>query len=321
MAKSRKLEILQAQIDVIRAQSSLDEAIASLGDILQSKYVIAVAQAAKLIGERECRDLMPALVDAFERLMVHPAQADPNCHGKHAIIDALYRMNYSNESPFLQGIRHVQLEPVWGGKVDTAAHLRGSCAMGLVRMNYPSVLTELADLLADPESPARIAAARAIAYHGSAQGIPLLRLRALVGDEPQVIAEYMSALLTLDETHSGQLANQFLHDPNPHTQELVALTLGESHHPEALRMLTYWWSHTADPDLRRTGLLAIATLKTDDAIQFLLSIVAEHRQLDASHAVEALGLYRHIPDIWQQVQAIVKHRQQTEDWSINRLKS
>lgn len=302
----------------MRELPHLDEgAIARLHTILQSKYSMAVAQAAKLIGERECHELMPTLVDTFDRLMVNPSRTDPNCHGKRAIADALYRMNYSSASVFLQGIRHIQLEPVWGGTVDTAAHLRGSCAMGLVRMNYPDVLIELADLLADPESPARIAAARAIAYYGSSQGVPLLRLRAQIGDEPQVISEYVAALLTLDETRSAQFAAQFLRDANPHTQELVAITLGESRHPDALKLLKYWWSHIPDPELRHTGLLAIATLRSDDAIQFLLSIIAERHELDVRQAIAALSLYRHIPDIWHQVQAIVEHRQHTEPWQIN----
>ena len=48
--------------------------------------------------------------------------------------------------------------------MDTAAELRGVCALGLVRMGYRDVLVELADLLMDPEAQARMMAARSLAH-------------------------------------------------------------------------------------------------------------------------------------------------------------
>ncbi|WP_225852694.1 hypothetical protein, partial [Haemophilus parainfluenzae] len=90
------------------------------------------------------------------------------------------------------------------------AKLRGTCALGLVRMNYPMVMVELADLLADPEPEARIAAARAVAYSEQEWGIALLRLRMKVGDTPTVLGECLAALLQLAPADSLALARSFL---------------------------------------------------------------------------------------------------------------
>ncbi len=311
MAKSRKLEALLAQLDEVRSalppQGDANPNAAATQDrlrqVLQSKVGVAIAQAARLISQHEFTDLIPDLVAAFEQAKVNPAKTDPNCLGKTAIADALYRLDYSNEALFLQGIHHVQMEPVWGGQEDTAATLRGTCALGLVRMNYPDVMTELADLLADPEAPARIAAARAIAYSGSPHGVPLLRLRARIGDDPPVVAECLAALLKLAPLPSVPFVAEFLHHLHPQTQELTALALGESRLPEALPPLQHWWAQTPDPELQKTALLAIATLRLDDALQFLLTLLTDSNRATAQAAFDALSIYQQDTALWQEVRS------------------
>ena len=32
----------------------------------------------------------------------------------------------------MRGLRHIQMEPVWGGQADSAATLRGTCALALI---------------------------------------------------------------------------------------------------------------------------------------------------------------------------------------------
>src|SRR5207253_10764017 len=101
---------------------------------------------------------------------------------------------------FRRGMRIVQREPVWGDPpwVDTAAELRGVCALGLAQTGDPDAVVEIAALLADPERAARANAARAIGAAGRADGIPPLRYQALTGDEdPQVTTECFGALLAL----------------------------------------------------------------------------------------------------------------------------
>ncbi|MGG6294724.1 HEAT repeat domain-containing protein [Leptolyngbya sp. AN02str] len=312
MAKSRKLDELTAALAEVRHDPFSNAATNTVRRVLQSPYGTAIAQATRFIAQYELTDFIPELVSTFERCMLNGAKTDPNCLAKEGVVDALYRLNYGlhigDESVFLQGIHHVQMEPVWGGQMDTAAKLRGICAMGLVRMNYPDVLTELADLLADAESPARIAAARAIAYSGHPSGVALLRLRSRIGDEPTVISECLTALLTLDPQGSLSFVASFLQHPEPQTQELTALVLGESRLPQALGLLQHWWSHTTEPELRQTALLAIATLRYPDAIQFLLGLLSDSPPTQANEALAALKIYEHDPVLWQEVSNRVSPR-------------
>lgn len=317
MAKSRKLEAIVAQLAEIRHQPVSQQSTDELQQILRSKFAVAIAQAAKLVEERQLRLLIPDLLDAFDRCLSHPVETDPNCHAKAGIADALYHLEYPEAGVFLKGIRHVQMEPVWGGKVDTAAKLRGICAMGLVRMNYPEVLIELGDLLSDPEPEARIAAARAIAYSGYPNGVPLLRLRARVGDEPAVLSDCLAALLTLDADRSLPFVASFLNAPLSQTQELVALVLGESRLPAAFPLLRQWWEKTREPELRRTGLLAIATLRQDQPLDFLLDLLATGTSQNARDAITALDIYRSDQTLWQRVAAAVEQR--GGDSSLNAL--
>lgn len=314
MAKSRKLEELMATLNQIRSDPTSTEAMAVLRQVLASKYSVAIAQAAHIIREHEIVALIPELVAAFPRFLIKPQDSDPGCRAKQAIAETLYRFNYSDETLFLTGIRHVQMEPVWGGQVDTAPSLRGTCALGLVRMNYSQVLVELGDLLADRELEARIGAARAIAYCGSDQGIPLLRLRIKVGDKPPVISECLSALLQLDPASSLPLAKELLYARQDDSREDVelaeaaALTLGESRLPEVFELLRDWWQQVRDRGLRQSGLLAIATLRQTPAFDFLLSIIAEGASEDAKSAIKAISIYQQEVSIWERVRQTVDQR-------------
>ncbi len=315
MAKSRKLEETLALLTAVRRDPTLEKAIVTLQQVLNSKFAIAVSQSAKIIGEAELYELMPALVAAFDRFMVNPAETDQSCQAKFRIAEALYRLNYSNEDLFLQGVRHVQMEGVWGGKQDTAANLRGICALGLVRMNYPHVWSELADLLADPEMEARVAAARAIAYTEADQGVPLLRLRVQIGDQPPVISECLLGLLTLAPERSLPLVTRLLyaHKSSPLLEdteiaEVAALALGETRLPQAFPILQTWWHQAKNAELRKTGLLAIAMLRQDEPLDFLLSLITDGRIPDAKEAIAALSIYRQDQDLWQRVSEAIGQR-------------
>ncbi|HEY9878315.1 MAG TPA: hypothetical protein V6D29_07655 [Leptolyngbyaceae cyanobacterium] len=312
----RKLEELTNALSQIRTDPTSEVGIATLRQVIGSKYGVAVAQAAHLVSEFEIHSLVPDLVTAFGRFMVKPKDSDPGCRAKQAIADTLYRLEYSNETLFLQGIRYVQWEPVWGGQVDTAPALRGACALGLVRMHYPSVMVELADLLADPEPEARIAAARAIAYSENDFGVALLRLRVKIGDTPPVLGECLAALLKLAPIDSLVLVQTFLDvgrktsDPADAVEkaEVAALVLGESRLPEAFPLLESWWQRTTHPDLRQVGLLAIATLRQEPALEFLLNLIVDGSLRDAKDALKALTIYQQDERLWQQIRLSAEQR-------------
>ncbi|MBD0335389.1 MAG: hypothetical protein ICV62_07870 [Cyanobacteria bacterium Co-bin13] len=315
MAKSRKLEELTDALNQIRTNPTSELGLTTLRQVSNSRYGVAVAQAAQLVAQFEIYLLMPELVTAFDRFLIKPQDSDPGCRAKQAIAEALYRLEHSDETLFLKGIRHVQWEPVWGGQVDTAPKLRGTCALGLVRMHYPAVMVELADLLADPEPEARIGAARAIAYSENEMGVALLRLRVKVGDTPPVLGECLIALLELAPMESLPLLQELLQAgrksaPNDlgETAEVAALALGESRLPEAFPILRDWWQQTVNVDLRKTGLLAIATLRQDNALEFLLNLIAEGSLRDAKDALKALSIYQQDEHLWQKISQTVEQR-------------
>ncbi len=300
--ESKKLEELLASLAEVRDDPTSEAGITVLQQILNSKFSIAIAQAAKVIGEAEMRSLIQELAAAFSKFMVNGTETDPSCKAKQRIAEVLYRMDYAEESLFLQGIHYVQKEAAWGGSTDTAAALRGTCALGLVRMNYVDVMSELADLLADAESEARIGAVRAIAYTANPQAIPLLRFKARIGDtDPQVISECFTGLMSLAPQPSLPLIASFLND-SPEISEMAALALGESRQPEAFGILRQWWQRTAMTELRLTGLLAIAMLRQDDALEFLLTLVATGNKRDREGAIGALKMYQTDAILWQRVQ-------------------
>jgi HEAT repeat protein len=311
MPKAPKLEATLALLSQIEPDCPSEEAFEILKQVMRSKHAIAVARAAKLVNRMNAQVLIPDLVAAFERFMVNAATTDQSCIAKKTIAQTLYRLDYSQEDLFLQGIKHVQMEPVWGGKVDTAPGLRGFCALGLVRMNYPLVMVELADLLADPEPEARISAARAIAYTENSQGVPLLRLKVKLGDkDPQVLSECFIALLKLAPDSSLSLVSGFLEHPDAQISEMAALALGESRIEAAFPVLRQWWQHSRDPELRRSVLLAIAMLRKDEALEFLVSMIEQGKLSEAKDAVAALELYRQDSILWGRICSAIEKREE-----------
>ncbi|WP_414544908.1 hypothetical protein [Nostoc sp. CCY0012] len=316
MAKSRKLESLLAQLEQIRLNPTTSEAKLILCQLLTSKQPMAIAQAATLIAESEQYDLIPSLVAAFDWAMTKPSERDPVCTAKLKLADALYRLDYNNEDLFLRGIRHVQRTSVWGGSDDKAAPLRSVCALGLVRMNYPDVMSELADLLADPEPDARIGAARAIAYTGNLLGVPLLRLRIKIGDSALVLSDCFLALLHLSPTQfSIDLVRSFLtiqpqteHRENTDLAEAAALAFGESRLPQAFDILQTWWHSIRIPELRQMGLTAIALVRNDEAVSFLLFLIQSGDLVVAKNSIKALSIYREDQVLWQRVREQIEQR-------------
>jgi hypothetical protein len=268
-----------------------------------------VAKAARIAGELEIEPLVPELRAAFERLLANAVKSDPGCAAKTAIARALYAMGVYEDALFLRGIRHVQREPVWGGTEDTACELRAVCALALVRLGHPDAAAEVAELLADSEPAARIGAARAIASSESERYAPLLRFKVLGGDaDPQVTGECLGALLRIAPEAALAFCGRLLDRDDARRCESIALALGESRLRAALPLLRDWWQRTSALEPRRTALLAIALLRTDEAHGFLLSLVAAAPGHDARDAIAALAVFRDDDALRDRVAAAVRSR-------------
>jgi HEAT repeat protein len=308
MPRRDPLEATLEQLSAVRSEPTTKEALALLRKVLAGRSSHATAVAAEIAGEAEIEALVPDLVAAFARLLEEPVKRDPTCHGKAAIVEALYCIGALELDVYLKGVRYVQMEPVWGGKKDTAVELRGISALAMVRSNHPDYLTEVAELLADPEDMTRRYAAQAFAYSENPAAIPVLRLKALVGDEdPQVLNECLLALLKIAPAEVEFVA-RFLNRPEVEIVEAAALALGGSRLAEAFGVLRQWIESQGDVGLRRSGLLAIAMLKRDEAIAYLLASVVEGEPIDAREAIRALAIYKHDENLRGQVKEALDRR-------------
>lgn len=298
-----------AAIHAIRQAPEKYDLARDLGPFLGHKSNHVVAAAAATAERLEVAALAPGLVQAFERLMRDPAKLDQGCKAMIAIVQALVMLEDAAARVFFAGIRHVQKEGSFGLPVDAAAPLRGLCARGLARMGHPDALLECVTLLADPEIPARTGAIRAIADAGRPEGILLLRLKALTGDkETEVTGECFTALLDLDPAGSVEFVAKFLNSKDEDIAEQAALALGESHLPASFAALRDAWESGGAREHRRMLLTAIALLRNDDAVEFLLERLRSESSAIAAGVLSALDLYKRDEMIRERIEAIVGER-------------
>jgi HEAT repeat protein len=308
MAKGRPVEAALAQVAALKGMGA-GVLSAELPKFLAHKSSLVVARAADLARVGGLDSLAPQLVAAFGRFVDGPATSDPGCTAKQEIANALYELGVAAPSLFLTGLHHVQKEAAWGKPIDTAAELRGICALGLVRIAYPDVMVELVDLLNDEEHQARIMAARAIAYSGRDEGALLLRLKILTGDrEDVVVAECLLALGNLSRGRALPFIRKYLDDPNPTLAEAAALAIGEMRDATALAVLTDRWGRHAMAESREALALPIALSRLPRSVEFLLAAVVDDSESVATKAAEALAIYRHDPSIAAKVRAAVEGR-------------
>jgi hypothetical protein len=311
MAKAESIEKQLTALSALRADPKSELARDELKKSLASKSNLVAAKAAVIITDSNQATFLPQLAAAFERFFT--AGSDKGCGAKTAIANALYSLGHNDSAAFLRGIHHVQKEASFGPAVDSAAELRGICALGLARIGYADVLLELAELLVDPEVQPRIMAVRAIAYTGSDAGSPLLRMKAMAGDEStDVTAECFSALIKLSPRKSLPFVGRFLKSEDSELVESAGMAIGNSRLPAAFEMLRAEWESHLSPDERRPLLSGIAMTRLPAAVEFLIERATEDRPAPAGDAINAMVIYRHDQAIVDRLRAIVQDRGEPE---------
>ena len=119
-----KLEALDSLGSAIDPERATQHIQAALGD----RHYRVVAKAAKLCAERLLYTLERDLFTAYRRFLPDPVKRDPHCIAKRAIAGALVDLDCNDVEFFIGGLAYRQLEPVWGGTVDTACLLYTSDA-------------------------------------------------------------------------------------------------------------------------------------------------------------------------------------------------
>lgn len=300
-----RVEQQLAHLSGLRALPPTDAVVAALRKALRDRVNVIVAKAAALSAELQLRALLPDLLQAFARLFDKPLESDPQCWGKNAVTKALKDLGHAESAIFLRGLRHIQMEPVWGGEEDTATTLRGTCALALVQcsdITREESMLHLIDALAEGDPGVRRDAALAIEQMAGHEAVWLLRLKARFADKPEVTGQVFESLLRLEGKSSVLFVAGFLDGANEEVAEEAALALGASRLPLALELLKGAWKRSKNRALGPVLLRAISASRLDDAFEFLFSIVREGRQSESADAVRALEIHRDSEDIRRRVE-------------------
>lgn len=276
---------------------------------LASKSNLVAARAARIAGDAQWTELTGELAGAFDRFLKRGSELDKGCVALTAIARALYGLDYDGVELYLAGMRHVQMEPTWGGSSDAAVELRAVCAMGLASTTYPGKLRELITLLVDREWQARAGAVRAIAAVGSDAATLLLRFKALSGDkEPEVLSECFSGLLEAEGAEALPLVKSFAEGRNQEVREAAILALGASRRADAVEWLQERFEGVAHLETRQCILLSLATSRTEAAIEFVLGVIRNGSEQASAMAVSAMDINRADRRIQEEVEKALRSR-------------
>jgi hypothetical protein len=289
------------KISELRSEGVAEKSVATLRKMMATQAGVVVAKAAEVAAEWNTSELAQDLHAAFYRLNENSIDTDAQCWGKTAIIKALYDLAWQDTKVFVDACKTVQLEPVYGGKIDTATSVRTAAIQALAQLPTADTLTvvnTLADLLADESPKVRAEAARASVYCQPLLVLPLLRLKIRLGDvEPRVLGVCFDTLLVISpDSESVQLVLEYatpraplkrLAPSHDVVQAEAIASLASSSFAEAVNAVTKLYS-TLDAQLRRVLLTALGGSSATEAFHFLCSIVKEKSVNEAKWGLEAL---------------------------------
>jgi HEAT repeat protein len=312
MKGSRKTKAALEELAANLERAERVTAANTLRSALASKSNLLVQKAAGLAGKLKAEELVPDLSTAFRRFTGDGMRADRFCVAKTAIVNALRQLGRDQPEIFLVGMKCYWPARPRTGQRDEAVPLRIASATAHAELGRQSELEPFVDLLVDPVSDVRHAAVRSLVALGGQQGVLILRLKVLSGDDnPSVIDECFTGLLEADGDRSLPFVASFLDAADSHLRISAAVAIGESGHKLALDTLVSRWKRAADPEFSRDLLVAIAILRSEPATQFLLSLV-ESGGPGAADALVALAAYRSNPKLRCRVEEAVARASRTE---------
>lgn len=295
-----------AALDRLR-EAPEKERIDGLRKALANRNNFLAAKAANLAREFNLTQLTDELLAAFDRFFQNPEKSDPQCWAKNAISRALAAFEYQDAEVFLRGMRHIQMEPVYGGRSDSAGTLRATCALALVQcrsLAETDLLAYLVDLMSDKDQAVRLEVVRAIEQVGSPSASLLLRLRAVLGaDEPEILGACYGGILRIEGASAISWVSRFLASADDSAAE-AALALAGTHSPQAFDALKESFGKASDPWWRSVLLSAIALTRQEAAVEFLLDLVRTE-SLNAEAAIEAILRSMPAEEILKQLEQLV----------------
>jgi HEAT repeat protein len=241
-------------------------------------------------------------------------ESDPQCWAKLAIAKCLKEFGFAEAAPFVRGLHHFQWESTWGGKTDTAAGLRSTCALALVQctdLPRHETLVHLVNAVTDPDANVRTDAVRALEQMGGREVILLLRLKARCADkEARVTGQVLEALLAVEGPAAVGFVTQFLHSVSEEECDEAALALGASRLNEAVEALKAAWLNPRGIRPIPVLLRAISASRLDSAIDFLLEQIRDGRLHTAEEVLKAMDLHRDSEEIVRRIGEAVSDREE-----------
>jgi hypothetical protein len=221
---------------------------------LRSKRIGEVIQAADLARRGEHRELIPDLIDAYQRLAAHPTKLDASCSGMEAIVRALDAFEEPAREVYAHAVKHVQMSPLLDDEmqqIDLAAGLRRQAILAMVRTGDPQALEAATDLLADPKTVARAGAANALRVIGSEAAIILLRYCVKRGErKAEVLTECFAAMLDYSASNLDLVIEYALGDDEV-IASIAALAIADARPAGALDVLKDAFAGHRNPDNAR----------------------------------------------------------------------
>src|SRR5262245_18021848 len=103
MAKARSTEAKLARLRELRSAPPSRQLVDEVRGALHDSSNLVAATAAELGGEAHSADLAPDLVQAFGRFLDNPEKKDKLCRAKIAIVEALNKLEFTDEDFYLRG--------------------------------------------------------------------------------------------------------------------------------------------------------------------------------------------------------------------------
>ncbi len=280
MAK-QKFDQQLAALEDLRQSPASPSTTESLRKALANRNNFIVAKASKIAAELGLKELIPDLLAALDRFFTDPAKSDPQCWAKKALFQAFADLGHNQADVYLRGLKHIQMEPVWGGQQDTAAPVRGACALALVECRDVSdiaLLGHLIEALADTDKTVRV----------------------------EALGACFSALLSIEGRAGIAFVSRFLEAKGDEGAE-AALAIGLMRTPEAHHALKKKWEHERQSEFASVLLSAIALTRQPEAIDFLVDLIATDSSSTpaARAALDSAGLS---PDQRAEVAAAVERK-------------
>jgi len=289
------------QLESLIFSDAREEDLARLKKFLGAKHKRIIAKAAKLCADNHLYQFCPELKQSFH-YFADKTDKDKGCFAKNAIVKTLYQLDHWDADLYTRAITTRQMEPVWGGSVDTAVELRCWGAYGLTLSPNARIILQLLELLHDPEPQARLGAVKAIANTNPTHAEMLLREKVFDGDEDAyIIGECFHQLIAIEPEHSLEFIKRFLDHHQEEWVEYSALAIAECPDPAAFDILKQAIDDCFYPTKKTHLIKAVALHRSKQALSYLLALLESVGKQQGIAIIEALSIYRSNDDIRQQV--------------------